>query len=61
MNALVLAAEVTAPTVSNVLADVATAFSTAVGMLAGQPIALVFIGIAVAGAGLGLFKRIISH
>jgi len=60
MNAIVLA-DVVAPTVSGVLTDVATAFSTAVGMLAEQPIALVFIGISVAGAGLGLFKRIISN
>ena len=58
MNALILA-EASAPTVSGVLADVSTAFSTAVGMLTEQPIALVFIGIAVAGAGLGLFRRII--
>lgn len=61
MTGALLLTEVSAPTVTQALTDVGTLFSNAVGMIAGQPIALAFVGIALAGAGIGLFRRVIRR
>lgn len=45
--------------VTSALADVSTIFTSAVTMVTGNAVALAFIGISLAGAGLGLFKRVI--
>lgn len=58
---MVLSETASAPTVAQALQDVGSVFSNAVNMISGQPLALVFVGIAVAGAGLGLFHRVIRH
>lgn len=50
--------ENTPSVITSALADVTTIFTTAVNMITGSPIALAFIGISLAGAGVGLFKRV---
>lgn len=46
-------------TVADALTDVTTLFTSAVNMITGSPLAMAFIGIALAGAGIGLFSRVI--
>lgn len=45
--------------VQSALADVTTIYTNAVDMVTGNAVSLAFIGIALAGAGLGLFRRTI--
>ncbi len=46
-------------TVADALADVSTLFTTALNMITGSPLAMAFVGIALAGAAIGLFSRVI--
>ncbi|MCM1528863.1 MAG: hypothetical protein NC093_02585 [Alistipes sp.] len=46
-------------TVADALTDVTTLFTSAVNMITGSPLAMAFVGIALAGAGIGLFSRVI--
>lgn len=46
-------------TISSFLSDVPTLVSTAFTMVTSNVVSTVFVGIALAGAGLGLFSRII--
>lgn len=50
--------EGTTSMISSALANVTTLFTTAVDMITGNEIAMVFIGIGLVGGGIGLFKRI---
>lgn len=43
------------------LTNVTTVFNQAVTMITGNEIAMVFVGIAVIGGGIGLFHRVIRH
>lgn len=43
------------------LANVTTVFTQAVTMITGNEIAMLFVGIPLIGAGIGLFHRLISH
>lgn len=45
--------------VTQALSDVTTIFTSAVNMVTGNAVALAFIGISLAGAGLGLFRSVI--
>lgn len=45
--------------VTQALENVSTIFNSAVTMVTGNAVALAFIGISLAGAGLGLFRRVI--
>lgn len=47
--------------VTSALANVSTVFTSAVGMITDNAVAMVFIGISLAGAGIGLFHRVIRH
>lgn len=47
--------------VTTALADVSSVFTTVTGMVTESPLAMVFIGFAVAGAGLGLFRRLVPR
>lgn len=47
--------------VTNALADVTSVFSTVTTMVTDSPLAMVFIGFAIAGAGLGLFRRLVPR
>ena len=51
--------EQTANLVTSAMADVSSIYSSAVTMVTGNAVSLAFIGIALAGAGLGLFRRTI--
>lgn len=45
--------------VSTALTDVGTIFTQATSMITGNALAMCFVGISLAGAGIGLFKRVI--
>lgn len=47
--------------VTSALQDVTTTFSTVTDMVTDSPLAMVFIGFAIAGAGLGLFRRLVPR
>ncbi len=47
--------------ITSALANVTTIFNTAVTMITGNEIAMVFIGIPLVGAGIGLFHRLVRH
>ena len=44
--------------ITTVMADVGTVFSSAVDMVTGNAVGAVFIGLALAGAGIKLFRKI---
>lgn len=44
--------------IATALENVSTVFSAAVDMITGNAIAMLFVGISVAGAGIGLFRRV---
>lgn len=44
--------------IETALANVSTVFNSAVTMITGNPVAMVFVGISVVGAGIGLFHRV---
>ena len=46
---------------SSALSNVSTAFNEAVTMITGNEIAMLFVGIPIVGAGIGLFHRLIRH
>ena len=47
--------------IATALANVTTVFQSAVTMITGNEIAMVFVGIPLVGAGIGLFHRLIRH
>ena len=47
--------------ISTALSNVTTVFNQAVTMITGNEIAMVFIGIPLIGAGIGLFHRLIGR
>lgn len=47
--------------ISDALTNVSTIFTSAVTMVTGSPLAMAFIGISLAGAGIGLFRRVIGR
>lgn len=47
--------------IQTALANVTTVFNQAVTMITGNEIAMLFIGIPIIGAGIGLFSRLIGH
>lgn len=47
--------------ISTALSNVTTVFNQAVTMITGNEVAMVFIGIPLVGAGIGLFHRLIRH
>lgn len=47
--------------ITSALANVSQVFTTAVDMITGNAVAMVFVGIAVVGGGIGLFHRVIRH
>lgn len=47
--------------IATALSNVTTVFTQAVTMITGNEIAMVFVGIPLVGAGIGLFHRLISH
>ena len=47
--------------ISTALSNVSTVFNQAVTMITGNEIAMVFVGIPLIGAGIGLFHRLIRH
>ena len=44
--------------ISQALTNVTTVFTSAVDMVTSNPIALVFLGLALAGAGIALFRKV---
>ena len=44
--------------ISSALENVSTVFTSAVDMITGNPIAMVFLGIGLVGGGVALFRRI---
>lgn len=56
-----VAAEGASGILANALSDVTTVFNAALTMITGNEIAMVFVGIAVIGSGIGLFHRVIGH
>lgn len=54
----VIAADNVSMTVSGALTDVTTCFSAAVDMITSNPIAMVFIGFALAAGGIRLFRKV---
>lgn len=44
--------------IADALSNVSTVFSSAVDMVTGNPVAMVFIGFALAGGGIALFRRV---
>lgn len=46
---------------TSALANVTSVFNTAVTMITGNEIAMLFVGIPVVGAGIGLFHRLIGR
>lgn len=53
-----VAAEGDSGMISTALENVTSIFSSAVNMVTGNPIAMVFIGISLAGAGIALFRKV---
>lgn len=53
-----VAAEGDAGMISSALENVTSIFTSAVTMVTGNPIAMVFIGISLAGAGIALFRKV---
>jgi len=47
--------------IATALTNVTTVFNQAVTMITGNEIAMLFVGIPIVGAGIGLFHRLISH
>lgn len=47
--------------ISTALTDVTTVFNAAVTMITGNEIAMLFVGIPIIGAGIGLFHRLIGR
>jgi hypothetical protein len=47
--------------VTSAMENVSAVFTSATGMITGNPIAMVFIGFSLAGAGVGLFRRVIRR
>ena len=47
--------------ITTALTNVTTVFNQAVTMITGNEIAMLFVGIPIIGAGIGLFHRLISH
>ena len=47
--------------ISDALSNIPTIFNSAVTMVTGNPVAMAFVGISLAGAGIGLFRRVISR
>ncbi len=47
--------------ITSALSNVSTIFNQAVTMITGNEIAMVFVGIPLIGAGIGLFHRLIRH
>lgn len=46
---------------TSALANISTVFNQAVTMITGNEIAMLFVGIPIVGAGIGLFHRLIRH
>ena len=46
---------------TSALSNISTVFNEAVTMITGNEIAMVFIGVPLVGAGIGLFHRLIRH
>ena len=46
---------------TSALANISTVFNQAVTMVTGNEIAMVFVGVPLVGAGIGLFHRLIRH
>lgn len=53
-----VAAEGDPGVISTALQNVTSIFSSAVNMVTGQPIAMAFIGMALVGGGIGLFRKV---
>ena len=53
--------EAVTATISGALTNVSTVFNAAVTMIAGNEIAMLFVGIPIIGAGIGLFHRLIGR
>lgn len=47
--------------ITSALQNVSTVFNSAVDMVTGQPVAMLFIGFSIAGAGVAFFKRLIRR
>lgn len=47
--------------VTSALANVGAVFTQATSMITDNALAMVFVGISLAGAGIGLFHRVIRH
>lgn len=47
--------------ITTALANVSTVFTQAVTMITSNEVAMVFVGIPLIGAGIGLFHRLIRH
>lgn len=47
--------------ITTALENVSTVFNAAVDMISGNAIAMLFVGISVVGAGIGLFRRVIKR
>lgn len=47
--------------ITTALANVSTVFTQSVTMITGNEVAMVFVGIPLIGAGIGLFHRLIRH
>lgn len=47
--------------ISSALSNVSTVFNQAVTMITGNEVAMVFVGVPLIGAGIGLFHRLIRH
>lgn len=58
-TAIMVAAEGASSTVAQAMSDVTTVFSAATNMVTESPLAMVFIGLSIAGAGIGLFHRLV--
>lgn len=60
MNPIIIMADNEAPVslVTTALENISTIFTQATNMITGNAIAMVFIGFALVGAGIGLFRKI---
>lgn len=47
--------------IASALTNISTVFNQAVTMITGNEIAMLFVGIPLIGAGIGLFHRLIRH
>ena len=47
--------------VTTAMENVSSVFTSATTMITGNPIAMVFIGFSLAGAGIGLFRKVIRR